>query len=108
MQVATELGVSTFSRERRGELMLTKRGSAGRADASLRLPQADLARYDWNFYIHSKADFLRSFGCSMTTCDADVSNRLLFGSVELELLLLEPGVELTVWNLDPGARTVLI
>lgn len=44
----------------------------------------------------------------MTTCDADVSNRLLFGSVELELLLLEPGVELTVWNLDPGARTLLI
>jgi hypothetical protein len=37
-----------------------------------------------------------------------VSNRLLFGSVELELLLLEPGVELTVWNLDPGARVLLV
>ena len=35
-------------------------------------------------------------------------NRLLFGSVELELLLLEPGVELTVWNLDPGARALLV
>jgi hypothetical protein len=37
-----------------------------------------------------------------------VPNRLLFGSVELELLLLEPGVELTVWNLDPGARALLV
>jgi hypothetical protein len=46
VQVATELGVSTFSCERRGELMLTERGPAGRADASLRLPQADLARCD--------------------------------------------------------------
>ena len=34
-------------------------------------------------------------------------SRLLFGSVELELLLLEPGVELTVWHVDLDTRALI-
>jgi hypothetical protein len=37
-----------------------------------------------------------------------VLSRLLFGSVELELLLLEPGVEVTVWNPDERALIVSV
>ena len=47
VQVATELGVSTFSREHAGDLVLLDADAdpAAGADASLRLRQADLARY---------------------------------------------------------------
>jgi hypothetical protein len=69
LTVATELGVSTFSRDDSEELRLLGGGDEQglKMDASLRLRQADLTR-------------------------------LLFGSVELELLLLEPGVQLTCYE----------
>eukprot|EP01043_Picozoa_sp_COSAG02_P051619 COSAG02_NODE_5457_length_4302_cov_2.364977_4_plen_103_part_00 len=40
-------------------------------------------------------------------CFDVLPGRLLFGSVELDLLLLEPGVELTVWHADPDTRALI-